>query len=361
MADLSLANTCDNCDKHLPPIHGIGKEPVCERCLLVTTLLTCGGCHEVRYCCKACQRAHWKDHKGQCAENLRVVKLSQSYGPLVAAQRKSILRWSKKTRLIFHVAATFAMGAGTNQDKSQSHCFLLTVKAGSSGDLPSITAISAQVASDKELQALGVPPNSKILHKQSNSVKFIIFDPALPEGLGLIHMFLEDVDTHASRELVGSGNFNWNAWLMDSLSDGGEARPIADFVDFDFVTRTRRAALETWCRQFGEEYGMAAYSAMNLRTNTKKMTTHLLRVYVDGNGGSPPRFKVRSADVVTFEEMKFPRTLKKTIYTLIVDDSLPELISTFPIGLDVQNFTLKGLYHYRHDWLQKLKQDVDQY
>jgi hypothetical protein len=29
-------------------------------------LLWCNGCQGIRYCSAACQRAHWRDHKGEC-------------------------------------------------------------------------------------------------------------------------------------------------------------------------------------------------------------------------------------------------------------------------------------------------------
>ena len=41
--------------------------PVCAACgAACKTLKACGRCMVVRYCNQDCQRAHWKDHKGQC-------------------------------------------------------------------------------------------------------------------------------------------------------------------------------------------------------------------------------------------------------------------------------------------------------
>ncbi|KAF9525376.1 hypothetical protein CPB83DRAFT_554040 [Crepidotus variabilis] len=115
MFDLNLANTCDNCDKHLAAIHGLSKEPVCDRCLDVTTLRTCD-CHESR----DCQKSHWREgHKEECAELLRVAELSESYGSIVVAQRRSIIRWSKKNRAILNAGSVFALEVGTTEDKSR--------------------------------------------------------------------------------------------------------------------------------------------------------------------------------------------------------------------------------------------------
>lgn len=41
--------------------------PMCASCgAACKTLKACGRCMVVRYCNQDCQRAHWKDHKGQC-------------------------------------------------------------------------------------------------------------------------------------------------------------------------------------------------------------------------------------------------------------------------------------------------------
>jgi hypothetical protein len=45
----------------------------CTRCgtpefVAGVKLKMCGGCEAVHYCSVACQKAHWKEHKPQCAK-----------------------------------------------------------------------------------------------------------------------------------------------------------------------------------------------------------------------------------------------------------------------------------------------------
>ena len=47
---------------------GESKAPrVCHLCGLASTV-KCGGCREARYCTRACQKAHWREHKLLCQQ-----------------------------------------------------------------------------------------------------------------------------------------------------------------------------------------------------------------------------------------------------------------------------------------------------
>ncbi|KAF9456921.1 hypothetical protein BDZ94DRAFT_294869 [Collybia nuda] len=377
MLDLSLANTCDNCDKHLPQIHGSLDRTDCDRCLPDGTILrTCGGCHEVRYCGADCQRKNWKGHKEDCTQTKEIVELSEQHGPLVAAQRKRVLRWAKKNRDIFNAAASFAVGIGSNEDRSQTHSFLIMVKAtkNSTEETPDnlfpLSVASADAVTDAEFQGLfpGKRTNfTKTLSKRPNHVKLIVYDADLPMGLGLVYMHLEAVDMPLIRQSIGNMTLNWKSWLHASLA-AGKGLSLNDYLNpNDPGQKARHDTLTTWYTTHGEKFSMAAYSALNLKRGTNKQYTHALRVNVDARtseGRVPFQFKVRSAEVVSFDKLGDgkPHTANQGfIHTIIVDDALPAIISASTIALDTRKYRVQGMYQHRDNWLQHLKKIVDQY
>ena len=47
---------------------GESKAPrLCHLCGLASTM-KCGGCREAHYCTRACQKAHWREHKLLCQQ-----------------------------------------------------------------------------------------------------------------------------------------------------------------------------------------------------------------------------------------------------------------------------------------------------
>jgi hypothetical protein len=40
----------------------------CEWCGAYSTIHTCSGCKEARYCGKSCQASHWAEHRGLCQQ-----------------------------------------------------------------------------------------------------------------------------------------------------------------------------------------------------------------------------------------------------------------------------------------------------
>lgn len=46
-----------------------------------TTLMKCSRCQRVKYCDRACQKAHWPTHKQDCHDS-RMARLTTSYSSL---------------------------------------------------------------------------------------------------------------------------------------------------------------------------------------------------------------------------------------------------------------------------------------
>jgi hypothetical protein len=46
----------------------------CKQSKKLSSLMICGCCNIVQYCCKECQVAHWPKHKGMCNEFVRIAE-----------------------------------------------------------------------------------------------------------------------------------------------------------------------------------------------------------------------------------------------------------------------------------------------
>jgi hypothetical protein len=129
------ANTCQDCDKHLRVVHSA--TPRCGRCLPddVSELKTCA-CHLARYCVSnlplftiflasdiwpkdaRCQKNNWEAHRAQCQNATQVLRLSRMLGPAAEARHLSFVDWCKHSDKQFAPSALWALGAGTNADRT---------------------------------------------------------------------------------------------------------------------------------------------------------------------------------------------------------------------------------------------------
>lgn len=79
-----------------------------ERIATMPPLMSCGGCKRVLYCNAACQRAHWREHKGACKNETNVAILG---APLISdAPSRSSQMPSEGAN---HVAPVVGSGCGS--------------------------------------------------------------------------------------------------------------------------------------------------------------------------------------------------------------------------------------------------------
>jgi len=136
-----LADTCDNCEKHLASIHGrVAADSgfQCPQCLPNSILRSCA-CRVARYCVSCpvadmvsdslmsclrvyqseeCQKQHWPEHKLICKSTLENYRAREAFGPVVAARHRSLHRWIKRARSLLSVPAGWLLGVGTESDIS---------------------------------------------------------------------------------------------------------------------------------------------------------------------------------------------------------------------------------------------------
>jgi len=121
-----IGERCEKCFKHtVKAVHSDGVP--CDQC--IPKLQSCKACQLVRYCSRACQKAHWKEHKPCCEVNVGIKIHRELLGPVVAARQMAFEKWCRKnTHIIVHVALN-ALEIMKDQGRLDTHVFLVYVNA----------------------------------------------------------------------------------------------------------------------------------------------------------------------------------------------------------------------------------------
>jgi len=102
--------------------------------------MTCGGCRSVVYCNAACQKNHWKSHKGICKEGVAQLKIASSY----VAEAGDVSSMG-------YVAYHSAMGTGGFL-RDDARSAMLYRRAADAGDIESEFKLGECLASGKGVE-----------------------------------------------------------------------------------------------------------------------------------------------------------------------------------------------------------------
>ncbi|KAF8966122.1 hypothetical protein BDZ97DRAFT_1756822 [Flammula alnicola] len=225
---------CEACAKHVQRTIGCPNSTSCERCLPPGQLLkTCASCKTVRYCSKACQKAHWPEHKICCRTNSAVRNVRKSLGDEVEAKHKSFVKWCDNARSYAAGAAISALGILEDWKRIDTHVFLVEVKtvaitpenASLGGSRKSRfnyrhSLKSARCASMEEIHSLfdwrykaGPDLVEFMMAHRPGLMRMLFLDPSLPKPLD---HYTAPIDLTVANLLPY--NPNWSAELTYTLN-----------------------------------------------------------------------------------------------------------------------------------------------
>ncbi|KAJ6462171.1 hypothetical protein C8R45DRAFT_529463 [Mycena sanguinolenta] len=382
------ANTCENCDKHLRVVH---PGPRCDRCLPddMTELKTCA-CHLARYCNALCQKNHWATHRVACQTARKNTEVAHILG--AEGRHLSFVDWCKHSRNLFYFSALWALGAGTDADRTATHFFVIYIDVDEEISTISKTRFkrrlrNAKCASEADLKRefaarysseWQVPPAAPLC------ARIWIVDDGLPRGLESGNLLAEMIGIAEIRSQVFLGmECDWLALLEESIAIGVEIPPykyIHRLGSTQTADEFRSTHTKRWTESYGEQFAMAAYSALDVSRHPDRIVTHCLTLYVDVEEKRPGAFGkniIRSAKMTSLVELRplfhcdvhgiGAQVMRETLFSrpnalriLIVDDSLPFGRNIQPMGMDMSKVSNpRTLYTYRSDWLARLKKIVE--
>ncbi|KAJ7505854.1 hypothetical protein B0H11DRAFT_1976438 [Mycena galericulata] len=383
------ANTCQNCDKHLRVVHF--STPRCDRCLPddMTEMKTCA-CHLVRYCNAQCQKNDWEAHQVAC----RTAKKNTQVSRLLGSEERhlSFVDWCKHSREQFAFPALWALGAGTEADRTATHLFVIYIDVDEEISTIGKTQFkrrvrTAKCASDAELrQEFAAKYSSawKVPSAAPLCARIWIVDDGLPRGLESGDQMAEIIGIAKVRSQLFPGmECDWLALLEDSVA-AGSPLPYNIYIYRIGSTRTvdelRFTRTEMWKASYGEQFAIAAFSALDVPQHPNRIVTHCLVLYVDveeERQGVFGKINVRSAKMASLAELRplfhcdvygqSSMTMRAILFsqpnilrTLIIDDSLPPGRNIQVVAMDMSKIpNFRALYTYHSDWLAKLKRIVE--
>ncbi|KAJ7920310.1 hypothetical protein B0H13DRAFT_2319650 [Mycena leptocephala] len=369
------ANTCQDCDKHLRVVHS--GTPRCDRCLPddVSQLKSCA-CHLARYCVSnlpvftiflasdvwpknaRCQKNNWEVHRARCKNATQIIQLSRMLGPAAEARHLSFVDWCKHSRNQFAPSALWALGAGTDADKTGTHLFVIYI------DVEEIISTVGKTRFKRRVRTAKCASEAEVTQECGRKYS----NDGYPNIVNMFDQIAEEVDVVKIRSEVFPGmECDWLPLLEDSVA-AGEQLPIHRYI--------HRPGTTPAVNELRYQFAMAASSALNLPRHPKRIVTHSLVLYIDieeERQGVFGKHTVRSAKIMSLAELRslfhgdayimkdklFPQP--NILRTVIVDDSLPFGHNIQVLGIDMSKSPNPGtLYPYYSDWLTRLKSIVEQ-
>ncbi|KAJ7289610.1 hypothetical protein C8J57DRAFT_1628654 [Mycena rebaudengoi] len=290
------ANTCQNCDKHLRIVHSVTLR--CDRCLPDDTpaMKTCV-CHLARYCSAQCQTNDWEAHRIACRTASKNSQFARRLG--VEARQRNFVDWCKHSRDQFHFPALWALGAGTDADRTATHFFVIYVDVDEEISTDKVLfqrrVRTAKCASEAELE-------QEFAGRYSND--------GLPFGLESVDQVAEMIGIVKVRSQVFPGmECDWLAHLEESVAVGAEIpsnkyihRPGSTLA----IDKLRYAHAERWKASYREQFAMGAHSALDVARHPNRIVTNCLVVHVDVEEARQGMFgknTIRDAKMLSLAEL----------------------------------------------------------
>ncbi|KAJ6576072.1 hypothetical protein DFH09DRAFT_1150324 [Mycena vulgaris] len=387
---IPTANTCEHCDKHLRVIHY--GTPRCDRCLPdeTTEMKTCA-CHLARYCNAECQKNDWEGHRVACRIARNNAQRSRLLG--VEARHLSFVEWSKHSREQFVLPAVWALGAGTDADRTATHIFVIYIDVDEEISTTSKPRFkrrirTAKCASEAEVRqefAARYSSEWKILDPMPLCARIFFVDDGLPYGLETVNQMAEQIGVVQLRSQIFPGmKCDWLALLEDSVA-AGKPIPPSEYIYRPNRTRTvdglRYAHTEKWKQTYAHHFAFAASSALDVPRHPTRIVTHCFVLYVDVEEKRPGVFgkiTVRNAKMASLTELRplfhcdtvygwGPTDMKAVLLsqpnalrTLIIDDSLPYGRNIQVVAMDMSKVSNPHtFYPYFPDWFAGIKRIVE--
>ncbi|KAJ7874321.1 hypothetical protein B0H14DRAFT_2718304 [Mycena olivaceomarginata] len=135
---------------------------MCENCGATRKdLRRCAGCDHIRYCSKACQKAHWEKHKPHCLQNAQCLNVVKSLGPDYTVRVKPLRRWAEDFGGPIGVAAFSALNIVNHPERIGNHILIIYVDfLGTAAKAPyTHDVVDAEVLSVNDLTRKVNPPD----------------------------------------------------------------------------------------------------------------------------------------------------------------------------------------------------------
>ncbi|KAJ7035453.1 hypothetical protein C8F04DRAFT_530540 [Mycena alexandri] len=383
------ANVCKECDKHLRVVHS--GTPRCDRCLPddVSQLKTCA-CHLARYCSAQCQKNNWKAHRESCQNPRHATQFSRTLGPTADARHLSFVEWCKHSNKQYGPSALWALGTGTDADRTGTHIFVIyldigeTISKGGKNRFKHRVR-SAKCASEAEVKQECAPEYSagskwKVPPAIPFCTRILVIDDGLPNMLDLFDHVVAEVDIGKIRSKVFPGmECDWLPLLKDSVA-AGDQLPIQRYIhrpgSTPAVHELRYKHTKSWKISYADVFAMAAASALDIPRHPQRIVTHSLVLHIDveeERQGVFGKHTVRSAKMMSLAEIRplfhgdthlmqvelFPQP--NMLRTVIVDDYLPFGRNIQVLGIDMSKaLDPRTSLPYHSNWFTLLKRMVEQ-
>ncbi|KAJ7613583.1 hypothetical protein B0H17DRAFT_1153132 [Mycena rosella] len=331
-----------------------------------------------------CQKNNWEAHRAHCQNATQqnatqIIQLSRMLGPAAEARYLSFVDWCKHSKKQFAPSALWALGAGTDADRTGAHLFVIYIDVEETISTVGKTRFkrrvrTAKCASEAEVTQECAPKYSsrwEVPPAMPFCARILLVDDGLPNVLGMFDQIGEEVDIVKIRSEVFPGmECDWLPLLEDSVA-AGDQLPIHRYIhrpgSTPAVNELRYRHTDRWKLSHAEQFARAASSALDIPRHPQRIDVEEERQGVFG------KHTVRSAKMISLVELRplfhgDAHIMKATLFpqpnilrTVIVDDSLPFGRNIQVLGIDMSKApNPRTLYPYYSDWLTRLKRIVEQ-
>ncbi|KAJ7077963.1 hypothetical protein C8R44DRAFT_992846 [Mycena epipterygia] len=240
-------------------------------------------------------------------------------GPAAEARHLSFVDWCKHSDKQFAPSALWALGAGTDADRTGTHLFVIYVDVEETISTAGKTRFKRRIRTAKCASEAEV--TEECAHKYSSRWKvppamplcarILLVDDGLPNIVNMFDHIAEGVDVVKIRSQVFPGiECDWLPLLEDSVA-AGDPLPIHRYIhrpgSTPAVNELRYRHTDSWKLSHADQFAMAAASALNIPRHPQRIVTHSLVLHIDieeEQQGVFGKHTVRSAKMMSLAELR---------------------------------------------------------
>ncbi|KAJ7094952.1 hypothetical protein C8R44DRAFT_749242 [Mycena epipterygia] len=230
-------------------------------------------------------------------------------GPAAEARHLSFVDWCKHSDKQFSPSALWALGAGTDVDRTGTHLFVIYIDVEETISTAGKTRFKRRVRTAKCASEAEV--TQECAHKYSSRWKvppamplcarILLVDDGLPNVVNMFDDIAEGVDVVKIRSQVFPGmECDWLPLLEDSVA-AGDQLPIHRYIhrldSTPAVNELRYRHTDSWKLSHADQFAMAAASALNI-------PRHPQRIDIEERQGVFGKHTVRSAKMMSLAELR---------------------------------------------------------